>query len=58
MEPRVYKNLRLFVENKVRTDELFDRLTVRKRNEERLIFHVIFVVFFRLVDNGSESIFE
>jgi len=29
VEPRVYKNLKLFIENKEENDELFDRLTVR-----------------------------
>lgn len=30
VEPRVYKNLKIFMENKEDNDELFDRLTVRK----------------------------
>ena len=29
VEPRVYKNLKLFMENKEKEDELFDRLTVK-----------------------------
>ncbi len=31
VEPRVYKNLKLFMENKGGDDDLFDRLTVRKK---------------------------
>lgn len=33
VEPRVYKNLRLFMENKDDTDELFDRLTTAGLNQ-------------------------
>lgn len=33
VEPRVYKNLRLFMENKEDTDELFDRLTTAGLNQ-------------------------
>ncbi len=31
VEPRVYKNLKLFMENKEDDDDLFDRLSVRRR---------------------------
>ena len=31
VEARVYKNVKLFMENKNDADELFDRLTVRDR---------------------------
>jgi DNA topoisomerase-1 len=38
VEPRVYKNLKLFMENKDAEDELFDRLTVRNNIEEKIIY--------------------
>lgn len=41
VEPRVYKNLRLFMENKDDDDELFDRLQVSDRtmrDENRCLF--------------------
>jgi hypothetical protein len=38
VEPRVYKNLKLFMENKDGDDELFDRLTVRKHHKYSLFF--------------------
>ncbi|CAF1360756.1 unnamed protein product, partial [Didymodactylos carnosus] len=33
VEPRVYKNLKLFIENKEENDELFDRLTTTSLNQ-------------------------
>ena len=43
VEPRVYKNLRLFMENKDGDDELFDRLTVVK-NIKLTIVSLIFSI--------------
>ena len=36
VEPRVYKNLRLFMENKDDNDELFDRLQVSDERMKRI----------------------
>jgi DNA topoisomerase-1 len=41
VEPRVYKNLKLFMENKDAEDELFDRLTVRNNIEEKIFIYFI-----------------
>jgi len=43
VEPRVYKNLKLFMENKEDDDDLFDRLSVRRKK----IFSMKFCFFSR-----------
>jgi hypothetical protein len=43
VEPRVYKNLKLFIENKEGDDELFDRLTVINNIKNKKSFFIIFV---------------
>ena len=50
VEPRVYKNLRLFMENKDDNDELFDRLQVSDERMKRIEWKFFFV------DGQSQSI--
>ncbi len=51
VESRVYKNLKLFIENKDEEDELFDRLTVINKTETTLFFLIIRIFIF--IDNRS-----
>jgi hypothetical protein len=47
VESRVYKNLKLFIENKDEEDELFDRLTVINKPEKNLFLIIRFFYFYR-----------
>jgi len=53
VDKRVYKNLKLFMENKNADDELFDRLNVRRFR--KIIFHLFIS---SLLDNNSKCLFK
>ena len=54
VETRVYKNLKLFMENKEGDDDLFDRLSVR----DKFLLIIFSIRYFFFLDVGFESIFK
>jgi hypothetical protein len=47
VEPRVYKNLKLFMENKEDDDDLFDRLTVINNIKKIFFYDFVFYILFK-----------